>query len=159
MRHIVVPTDFSETARAALEFAVTLCRDLRGRLTVLHVIYTDKYRQEFAGLEALDYLSATAETVVAEPDRDEQVEKWKTKALEKLNAAIDPAWRKELTIEAVVAEGRPSDKIVEYARGNQGNMIVMGTHGRRPVAQFFLGSVTENVLRSADCPVVVVRHP
>ena len=61
------------------------------------------------------------------------------------------------SIETAIEEGRPSLKIVEYARDHDVDMIVMGTHGRGPVAHFFLGSVAENVVRSADCPVLTVR--
>lgn len=154
MRHIVVPTDFSETARAALRYAVNLCRDLRGRMTVLHVIFAEKYQNEFPGLDAFGYLSASVDL----PGGAEgTIEQWKALALDRLNASIDPKWREGISIETLVIDGRPSKAIVDYACADQGDMIVMGTHGRGPVAQFFLGSVTENVLRSSKCPVVVVR--
>jgi nucleotide-binding universal stress UspA family protein len=154
MRHILVPTDFSDTAQAALVYAVDLCRDLRGRLTVLHVVFAEKYENEFPGLDAFGYLSASANSA-GRPEGT--ILQWKALAFEKLNSSIDPKWRDGLSIETVVAEGRPSKAIVEHACKHKGDMIVMGTHGRGPVANFFLGSVTENVLRSADCPVVVVR--
>jgi len=158
MRHILVPTDFSATAQAALEYAVTLCRDLRGRMTVLHVIFAEKIRNEFPGLDAIDYLSASAADKES-ASSDEKIESWKALALEKLNAAIMPEWRRDLKIDTMVLEGRPSESIIDHACQHEGDLIVMGTHGRGPVAHFFLGSVTENVLRSAKCPVLVVRKP
>src|SRR5262245_44420803 len=112
MRHILVPTDFSNTAPAALKYAVELCQDLRGRLTVLHVIFAEKYENEFPGLDAFGYLSASADSA-GRPEGT--IAQWKALALEKLNASIDASWREKLSIEAIVAEGRPSKAIVEYA--------------------------------------------
>ena len=51
----------------------------------------------------------------------------------------------------------PATAIVEYARENGMNLIVMGTHGRGGVAHLLLGSVAERVVRTADCPVLTVR--
>ena len=62
-----------------------------------------------------------------------------------------------MPIETAFEEGRPSVKIVEFARDHEIDLIVMGTHGRGPVAHFLLGSVAENVIRSAECPVLTVR--
>jgi nucleotide-binding universal stress UspA family protein len=158
MRHILVPTDFSQAAQAAIDYAVDLCRDLGGRLTLLHVIFADRLQNEFPGLDALGYLSASRDEPQIASERGRDLEQWKAVALEKLNGCINAKWPTELAIDTVVVEGRPSERIVEHARTQNVDLIVMGTHGRGPVAQFFLGSVTENVLRSASCPVLVVRH-
>jgi nucleotide-binding universal stress UspA family protein len=55
--------------------------------------------------------------------------------------------------------GRPGKVIVEAATDRGADLIVMGTHGRSGFDRLIMGSVTERVLRSAPCPVVVVRHP
>ena len=62
MRHILVPTDFSETARAALEYAVELCQDSHDRITLLHVSDTEKaLPKRSSGLDAIGYLSNALE--------------------------------------------------------------------------------------------------
>jgi nucleotide-binding universal stress UspA family protein len=148
MSHILVPTDFSETARAALEFAVEMAQHCQGRITLLHVIFAAKVEEQLEGLDAMRYLSAT---------RDKLSEEWKRVAGAKLAEAAATVTA-DIPVEVALETGRPSTAIVEYARAHAVDMIAMGTHGRGPVARFFIGSVTENVIRSADCPVTVVRH-
>jgi nucleotide-binding universal stress UspA family protein len=58
-----------------------------------------------------------------------------------------------------VREGPPVVEIVRYARDAEIGLIVIGTHGRGGLAHVFLGSVAENVVRKAPCPVLTVRHP
>ena len=52
----------------------------------------------------------------------------------------------------------PAIEIVDYARKNGIDLIVMGTHGRGAIAHFFMGSVAERVVRMAPCPVLTVRN-
>ena len=56
-----------------------------------------------------------------------------------------------------VTFGSPAKAIVDYARDNGINLIVMGTHGRGGFAHLLLGSVAEQVVRTAECPVLTVR--
>ena len=49
--------------------------------------------------------------------------------------------------------------IVEYARVEDIDLIVIGTHGRGALAHLVMGSVAERVVRFAPCPVLTVRHP
>ncbi len=55
--------------------------------------------------------------------------------------------------------GQPADTIAELGRREGVDMIVIGSHGRRGLERFFLGSVAERVLRLAECPVLVVKSP
>ena len=159
MRHILVPTDFSEAARAALEYAIELCQERHGRITLLHVSDTEKVTETLIGLDAIGYLSSTLELPSASTGcvPSFNVDELKDGTRRRLEECIDATSREGFPIETAIDEGRPSQKIVEYARDHDVDMIVMGTHGRGPVAHFFLGSVAENVVRSADCPVVTVR--
>jgi nucleotide-binding universal stress UspA family protein len=60
-------------------------------------------------------------------------------------------------VTSVRASGSVAATIVEYAKQTHVDVIVVGTHGRGPVAHFFMGSVAEHVVRHAPCPVLVVR--
>ena len=159
MRHILVPTDFSEAARAALEYAIELCQERHGRITLLHVSDTEKVTETLIGLDAIGYLSSALESpsTASGYAPSFNVDELKEVTRKRLEECIDATWRERVPIETAIEEGRPSLKIVEYARDQDIDMIVMGTHGRGPVAHFFLGSVAENVVRSADCPVVTIR--
>ncbi len=59
----------------------------------------------------------------------------------------------------VVICGSPSIEITEYAQSEKIDLIIMGTHGRSPIAHLLMGSVAEKVVRKAPCPVLIVRHP
>lgn len=158
MQHLLVPYDFNETARHALTTAVDLCRRLGGRITLLYVAHTEMVAETLMGLDAIQYLPRTLD---AAPTPDAyapsfEIDKIVAAAREKLQGCIEPDWS-ELSFELAVEEGRPADAIVEYAGQHDVDLIVMGTHGRGTVAHFFLGSVAENVVRSAPCPVMTVR--
>jgi nucleotide-binding universal stress UspA family protein len=58
-----------------------------------------------------------------------------------------------------VKTGSPLVEIVRYAQEQAITLIVMGTHGHGPIAHLLLGSVADNVIRRAPCPVLTVRHP
>jgi len=152
MRHLLVPTDFSATAQAALEHAVDLCRDLQGRITLLHVSHTEKVNETLMGLDAVGYLSNALDlpSTASGYAPSFNVDELKKVALRKLEECVNPTWRDSVQVQTAFEEGRPSVKIIEYAREHDADMIIMGTHGRGPVAHFFLGSVAENVVRSAD---------
>jgi nucleotide-binding universal stress UspA family protein len=57
----------------------------------------------------------------------------------------------------LVWTGDPGDMIVEAAQSERADMVLVGSHGRGAVGRFFLGSVSEHVVRHAPCPVLVVR--
>jgi len=85
-------------------------------------------------------------------------DEWKEKMWEgfhKLEKA-DPKVR-ELRVETRVAEGDPALWILDTARDVGADMIVMGTHGRTVLGRLLMGSVAEEVLRKASCPVMTVK--
>jgi universal stress protein A len=55
-----------------------------------------------------------------------------------------------------VRMGRPAEEIVAAAGKGKSNLIVLGTHGRSGLSHLLMGSVSERVVRHAQCPVVVV---
>jgi nucleotide-binding universal stress UspA family protein len=64
-----------------------------------------------------------------------------------------------LSVVSDVALGRPFMEIIRYAKDNQMDLIVLGTHGRSGLRHVLLGSVAERVVRKAPCPVLTIRHP
>lgn len=62
-----------------------------------------------------------------------------------------------LPVSFLVWSGDPGDMIVEAAEAEHVEMVIVGSHGRGAVGRFFLGSVSEHVVRHAPCPVLVVR--
>lgn len=75
-------------------------------------------------------------------------------------AAMDAFLEKHFTVveaTGLIYEGRPSEKIVEIAHEQEADLIVMGTHGRAGLDRLFFGSVANEVVRSAGCPVLTIR--
>ena len=63
----------------------------------------------------------------------------------------------ELVVTKILAEGRPSDKIVETAKEQQCDLIVIGSRGLGGIKEFFLGSVSDRVAHHAHCPVLIIK--
>lgn len=142
IQHILVPTDFSEDARMALREAARWAAHFRARLTLLHVL-----------APAVIPVSVTEMAALYEvmPGLQERIQEELTRWIE---ADVPEAVVSDIRIE----EGPVDLTILEQARQDQADLIVMATHGRSGVARWLLGSVTERVLRQAPCPVLTLRH-
>jgi nucleotide-binding universal stress UspA family protein len=143
--NILVPTDFGEAADAALTYGRELAARFGATLHLVHV--SDDLR-----------LSAFAEAygeLVSQMQAD--IEEAAGKQLDE--RLIDSDGSGPATRRAVLISISPVAAIVDYARDNGIDLIVIGTHGRGPVKHFVMGSVAERVVRNAPCPVLTVRHP
>jgi nucleotide-binding universal stress UspA family protein len=83
-----------------------------------------------------------------------QARQWSTRRLASVAARAKKAGVKASVL---LREGDAADQVVRAWRLTKSDLIVMGTHGRRGLQKFFLGSVAERVVRAASCPVVTVR--
>jgi len=145
LKDILVATDFGEPADAALTYGRELARTYGATLHVVHIV-DDVYLR--LGGDA--YVA-----VLPDLQRDAEVA-----AQGRLDALLvdndpDPLPVKKVTLTSAA----PATAIVEYARSNGIDLIVIGTHGRGAVAHLLMGSVAERVVRTAPCPVLTVRHP
>jgi nucleotide-binding universal stress UspA family protein len=146
LKRILVPTDFGEAADAALNYARALARNFGASIDVLHVA-EDASARMFAG-----------EVYIAVPPTlQEDIERQARMELDK--RVIDNDQAPVPMRPVVVASNAPALTIVNYAKETRADLIIMGTHGRGPMAHLFMGSVAERVVRLASCPVLVVRHP
>lgn len=138
IRTILHPTDFSDRSQYALQVAAALARDHGARLHVLHVVPTP--------------ILAYGEGVV--PAEPESVLR---EAREQLDRLVVPA--PEPPAERRVKDGDPVAVILRVARELPADLIVMGTHGRTGLGRLLMGSVAEQVVRRAACPVLTVSAP
>ena len=143
---ILVPTDFSETADAALDYAKVLAGQFGASIDLLHV-FSNPYD-----------LAVYAPEVYA-PLPPEMRERAIENARECLSARFTPADERRFGGTCSIVTGLTAPQIVKYADEHGVDLIVMGTHGRRGVAHLLLGSVAEHVVRTAACPVLTVRDP
>jgi universal stress protein A len=143
-KRILVPLDFSDTSARALEHAKILSERFEGSLELLHVVPNP-------------FMADTTSLYVGMPLPPDFLNELEQDARQRLDAALTFAERERFKARSVVRIGDPLFEIVEHARTGHVDLIVMGTHGRTGVSHFFLGSVAERVVRTAECPVLTVR--
>jgi nucleotide-binding universal stress UspA family protein len=144
---VLVPIDFSPSARAALEYGTFLAGRLGAGLDVLHVWEPPGY----VGPDALALLPVSQGTPGWEQTRTDV-----SREVEHFLAKAD-ARPAQLSVQ--VQAGEPSDTILRVAQDGGADLIVMGTHGRTGLSRLLIGSVAEAVLRRSTCPVLTVRVP
>ena len=141
-KNILVPTDLSENAEAAVDYACELASQLGATVHLLNVI----------GIPALGVPElgvALTATMIDSLIADNQ------KALDELAARKRPL---ASIGQVVLKTGDARDMIDQTAEELGADLIVLGTHGRRGVSRVLLGSVAESVVRTAPCPVLTIRH-
>ena len=140
LKNVLVPHDFSETSDAAIRYAIALARNFGAQLHIVHV--NDRARFEMATEFPLG-LDGSLEDAIRE----------------RLAKILSPREQTELKPLFDLRSGFPASEIVRYAKEQNIDLIVMGTHGRGFVAHAVMGSVAEKVVRTAPCPVLTIRHP
>lgn len=143
---ILVPTDGSETAEAAVDHAVEMAKRYDAELHALYVVDIDAVNLSL-GTEQVDRLKS---------GRYEEMGEIKEKAEKATGIVADRADGEGVSVVEEVRAGTPHDAIVKYAKSNDIDVIVMGSHGRGGVRRALLGSVAERVLRTTHRPVFVV---
>jgi universal stress protein A len=146
LQRILVPTDFSESAEHALEYAVRLGKPFRATIFVLHVFRLKEYLALLSEKDHLD--SGTASEVL---------EVAKNRAVKQLEELVRRSEEKDLAVLPILLVGVPFEEIVRYAAEHEVDLIVMPTRGRTGVAHLLLGSTAERVISHSVCPVLVVR--
>ena len=136
---IVVPVDFSGMSVMAVSTALQLAHD-SNQIHVLHVI------------PVLDQIAPDFDHVAIPTDADRR-DSVRQHFAEFLSQHSFPGLRQ------VVLDGRPGSQIADYAKKISAGLIVIPSHGYEGVKRLLLGSVTETVVRRAECPVLVLRRP
>jgi len=145
LKQILVPTDFSEPSAVALKYARAFATTFGASLHLLHVIETSAL-----------FTAVPDGVFLLTENLWEQVEH---NARTQLVALLPEDEQKAYQARQVTRQGSPFVEIVRYAREQDIDLIIMGTHGRGPIAHMLLGSVAEKVVRKAPCPVLTVRQP
>ena len=140
IRHILVAHDFEPNADAALEYAVGLAKPLGARVTVLHAY-------EVPSMGAPEALVMTT-TLLGQIARVAQ---------ETLGKIADRARGTGVLVDSTLRQGVVWREVEAFAKEGSVDLIVVGTHGRKGLPRALLGSVAEKIVRTAPCPVLVVR--
>ena len=145
MREILVATDGSPAAQAALEEALALAAETESGIAVLTVW------RALQGDFGLAYPSTAVLSDILDAERRH--------AEATLGAAASRAEEMGVHIVTRLATGDPAETICAYAGEIHAKLIAVGTRGHSSVATLLLGSVSNAVVRHAPCPVLVVRDP
>jgi universal stress protein A len=139
---ILVPMDFSDHSRKALEHAIELATKFGASVDLLH-----SYRINYSGVMpyGADFPAALYEDIHSHASTE----------LTKLHEIVEKAGVK---CEMHLSQDEPSHAIAEAAKELSSDLIVMGTHGRTGLAHIALGSVAERTVRTAPCPVLTINE-
>jgi nucleotide-binding universal stress UspA family protein len=142
IKRILCPTDFSDYSRRALDHAVAIARWYNSTITVLHVCSVLPVNAFVPAAPMLPPAVLTPE------DRRQLLAAMKHTAEAEVGSSVP--------IEVELAEGNAASEILVRAAAMASDLIVLGTHGLSGFDRLTLGSVTEKVLRKAECPVLSV---
>ena len=142
-KKVLFCTDFSENADYAFDFAYGITKRDEGLLYILHVIPENPhqaYADGFITTEDLEKIHKVIEEDIAN--------NYKERYVKKIENGV--------TFEIVTRSGREDEEILEFAKKEKIDLIVMGTHGRTGIEHVFFGSVAEKVLRRSPIPIFVI---
>lgn len=145
LRDVLVATDFGEVSDAALLYGRAIARKFGAKLHVLHIA------------DAIFTQALGPETAMLVPTLQSDIEAAARVRLAAL--VVDSDGSGPPTTPVVLTASAPAFAIVDYARDNNIDLIVTGTHGHKGLTHVVLGSVAERVVRMAPCPVLTVHHP
>jgi len=142
MERILVPVDFSDHAKTALRYAKALAEEYGSTLQVLHIIEESVHPSYYiAGMSSIFDL---------EPDI-------KPKSEDAMRKLFETAEGPQVSATYHLEEGQAAHEIAKFASAQKSDMIVISTHGLTGIEHLLVGSITEKVIRLADCPVFTVK--
>jgi universal stress protein A len=143
IKKILAPTDLSKRSMAGVRAAIELAKKSEADVTVYHVLCLD----EFIRFELTRARPLMLEKLIGKCRAE----------LDALLACELPDLKPLCGVKTAVELGVPDKNIIDKAKRDEADMIVMSTHGRSGLAHVFTGSVTEAVVRHAPCAVLSIR--
>lgn len=146
MKKILVPVDGSPVSKVAAEKAIEMANIYGSKLIFIYVVDTRGiYTYDVGGIISVPFNY---------PRITEELMEVKTKFLD---AFVSILGITDEDVEKIVLHGEPSDKILDYAKKEKCDMIIMGRRGFSKIRRFFIGSVTQRVISDAPCPVLIMN--
>jgi nucleotide-binding universal stress UspA family protein len=139
---ILVPVDFSDYSKSALAYAAGIAESYRAQLQLVHVIEET--------MHPAYSLSGKSSRIDLIPGIEEDYRKKIRKMIKASGISMEDT-------EIIINSGQAALNIIKFADENLSDLIVIATHGLTGIEHFFLGSVTEKVVRMAPCPVFTIK--
>jgi nucleotide-binding universal stress UspA family protein len=148
IKNILVPTDFSDFARYALDYALAFAQAFKAKITLIHV--TPEREMDAIRQVSTFFEPGQLEKLMKERESEDQ---------RQLDELIPADLKKGIEVETIHTVGIPFMDIIRTAREKKVDLIIIATHGRSGLSHMLFGSVAEHVVRKAPCPVLSIRHP
>ncbi len=145
-RNILVPTDFSEDSDRAFHVALDIAEEGRSRVFLLHVI------SNTVQLSLADY---SLDQSIVDRVLSESIVYSNEKLRETIASVPDS---RNVKVIPDVRKGQPYEEILKEASERKIDLIVIASHGKTGLKKYFIGSVTEKVMKEAKCPVLLIRN-
>jgi len=137
MENILVPTDFSENANNALDYAIQIAAQYGAAIHILHAFQTTSHAGHLANIDR-----------IVKDDREKEMKACLEDKLNQLNSTVEITGR--------VRKGESVDLILDEAQKVGAEMIIMGTLGASNISKKVFGSTASNVIKSTNLPVLAV---
>jgi len=146
IKKVLCPVDFSESSDHAMQYALALAEAYEAELQLLHVVEVPA--------------AAVAGGPMGPPVLSlDNLEEFQASCREHLASVAGKVSEQYKNVTHHLANGVPFLGIVQSAKAENVDLIVVGTHGRTGLAHALIGSVAEKLVRKAPCPVLTVKHP
>ncbi|QQS37835.1 MAG: universal stress protein [Ignavibacteriales bacterium] len=143
-KKILVPIDFSDYSKSSLRYAVNFAKQFNAGIILVYVVEPIIYPPDFSMGQ------------IAIPTTGLEMDKRAVEELEKLAETEIP---KDLVKKTLVKTGKPFYEIIDTAKEEDVDLIIISTHGHTGVEHILFGSTAEKVVRKAPCPVLTLREP
>ncbi|MCK6604430.1 MAG: universal stress protein [Ignavibacteriaceae bacterium] len=143
-KKILVPIDFSDFSKNAFKYSLSFAKQHNAAITLVYV------------MEPVFYPPDLSLGQITLPAVDLDME---GKAREELEKVADLARNEGVAAATIIKMGKPFVEIIDTAREEDSDLIIISTHGHSGMEQILFGSTADKVVRKAPCPVLVIRDP
>jgi nucleotide-binding universal stress UspA family protein len=141
---VLVPIDFSDYSKSALRYAVNFAKSFNAEIILVYVVEPVIYPPDFSmGQIAMPSINT----------------EWDERAKEELQKLAKSEIIGVNNVKTIIKTGKPFVEIIETAKEENADLIIIATHGHSGVEHILFGSTAEKVVRKAPCPVLTLREP
>lgn len=144
IKKVLVPIDFSDYSKSALKYAVNFAKSFNAEIILIYVVEPVIYPPDFS-MGQIAMPSITTE--------------WDDRAKDELQKLATSEITEIANVKSIIKTGKPFVEIIETAKEENIDLIIIATHGHSGVEHILFGSTAEKVVRKAPCPVLTLREP
>jgi len=144
MKKILIPTDFSDCANAASEYAIKLAKMAQAEIYFLHLFTTP-----------LDWVKLSKEKEKLYPETRQAIARAKTE----LSKWVEKAETNGVQAQQSLAFNTGKEEILRHLNDHHHDFLVMGSHGAKGLHEKLIGSNAQQIIRNASVPVLIIKNP